>query len=87
MLRSVPFNPMHSTVMRIKLSRKKSIPLEKKKKKRKFQKPKDVEFSTSMSASRSVSIKSLLSPPEGNIRWFVRFTAQEMLGPIKCSTA
>lgn len=33
MLRSVPFNPMHSTVMRIKLSRKKSIPLEKKKKK------------------------------------------------------
>lgn len=34
MLRSVPFNPMHSTVMRIKLSRKKSIPLEKKKKKK-----------------------------------------------------
>jgi len=76
MPRSIAFNPMHSMVMRIKLSRRKKI-----------QTTKEVEFSKSVTASKNVSLKSLPSPPEGNIRWFVRFTTQETLSPpINCST-
>lgn len=83
MLRSIPFNPMHSMAMKIKLSRKKASLWRKK-----IQKTKYVEISMSMSASRNVSFESLHSPLEGNIRWFIRFTTQETLSlPINCSTA